>query len=115
MKRIWLIALFAAAGAVLLSQMGMATFTSPVSPVIPPGGVPTPHAEFYSWCTSMCRVEVERHPEHGPLTGCLRYCRRTSLENCRVQHGQNCSALYGEPKSARRMSDAPAGSIRRAR
>lgn len=116
MKRIWLIALFAAVGAVLLSQMGMATFTSPESPVIPTSGVPTQHAEFYAWCTWMCKAEVERHPERGPLKDCLMYCRRTAMEECRVEHGQNCQALYGEAKAARRTSsDAPAGYIRRAR
>jgi len=108
MKRLWLIALLAVVCTLLLSQVSTTAFTSPVSPVIPPGGVPTQHAEFYSWCCSMCEMEFIKHPERGPRKDCLTYCRRTALENCSVECrecktdcdpgcARNCGTLYGTP------------------
>ena len=105
MKRILLFALIAIICALLLAQPG--TVSAFVSPV-PPGGVPTEHADFYRWCTWMCSIDAPGN------SGCLRYCRRTAMEECRVAHGDSCAALYGEPKPTRCMT-APAGFLRKAR
>ena len=105
MRRTLLIALVAVICALLLAQPGnVSAFVSPV----PAGGVPTEHAEFYRWCTRMCGVDAPGNP------GCLRYCRRTAMEECRVAHGDNCAALYGEPRPTR-CAPVTAGCIRKAR
>lgn len=110
MRQIVMLAILAAILALLLADVELQAFTSPVSPLIPPSGVPTQHAEFYAWCTGMCRVEAPGN------AGCLRYCRRTALAECQAQAGGNCNELYGEPKvQVQRRQAVTPGFISKAR